>query len=118
MGLNAVLFELAAQKGVEMPSLYDTEVVYRRERPGQEWWETALDVLHVTAKGQGDCEDLSNYMSAWYRVFEGDDAQTRIVRTTRGTFHAVVQRGDGSVEDPSRILVDQERERKQRGKKR
>jgi hypothetical protein len=111
--LNCVLFEHAAARGVEMPSLYDTHVVYRREAPGAEWWEDARDVLGVAGDGEGDCEDLANYMSAWYRVFGDDeDAHTIIKRTTRGTFHAVVQRGDGSVEDPSRILVNAERARK------
>lgn len=111
--LNCVLFESAAEQGVLMPSLYDTHVKYRRERPGREFWETARDVLGVANDGEGDCEDLANYMSAWYRVFGDDeDARTVILRTSRGTFHAVVQRGDGSLEDPSRILVNMERERK------
>lgn len=110
--LNCVLFESAAHNGVQMPSLYDTSVVYRREPPGREWWETARDVLGVTSDKSGDCEDLANYMSAWYRVFTGEDASTLILRTSRGTFHAVVLHEDGSVEDPSRILVQLERERK------
>lgn len=110
--LNCVLFESAAERGVQMPSLYETHVVYRREKPGTEFWESSRDVLGVSGDGAGDCEDLANYMTAWYRVFHDEDAVTRVVPTSRGTFHAVVEREDGTIEDPSRILVNLERERK------
>lgn len=111
--LNCVLFDSAAERGVEMPSLYQTHVTYRREPQGSEWWESARDVLGVARDGHGDCEDLAAYMAAWYRVFGGDDASVLVLRTSRGTFHAVVLHEDGRVEDPSRILVMLERERKQ-----
>lgn len=113
--LNCVLFDSARERGVQMPSLYDTTVKYRREKPGEEFWESSRDVLGVANDGEGDCEDLANYMSAWYRVFTDEgDARTVILRTSRGTFHAVVMHADGVIEDPSRILVNQEKARNAR----
>lgn len=113
--LNCVLFDSARERGVEMPSLYDTHVTYRREPSGSEWWESARDVLGVARDGSGDCEDLSAYMAAWYRVFMDEEASVLVLRTSRGTFHAVVLHEDGTIEDPSRILVMLERERTHHG---
>jgi hypothetical protein len=108
--LNLVLMEYAADGGVELPPLYETNVRYRREPRGREWWENATDVLGVVSDRSGDCEDLSAFRAAELRFTgEDPDAFVRILRTKRGTFHAVVERGDGSIEDPSEILVYQER---------
>lgn len=107
--LNMVLMEHADERGVELPPLYSTDVRYRREPKGREWWESAADVLGVVTKRTGDCEDLAAFRAAELRYYEGEDAYVRIVPTSRGSFHAVVERGDGSLEDPSRILVEQER---------
>lgn len=114
--LNCWYMEQADVAGQATPSLYGTwvhhghGVKYRREPPGREWWETAADVLGVITSMSGDCEDLANYRVAELRTFLDDPgARTRIVPTHRGTFHAVVQRGDGTFEDPSRILVALER---------
>jgi hypothetical protein len=111
--LNEWFFDTASVSGVETPSLYESGIRYRREPPGEEWWENAADALGVVADRSGDCEDLSAYRAAELRVFEGDpDARVRIIRTPRGTFHAVVEHGDGTIEDPSRILLALERREK------
>ncbi len=106
--LNCWYMEQADEHGVATPRLYHPEcgIVYRREPAGQEWWESAADALGVITSRSGDCEDLAAYRAAELRTFFGDpDACVRIVRTRRGTFHAIVQRGDGTFEDPSRVLV-------------
>lgn len=110
--LNEWYFETATNAGVPTPRLYGSGIVYRREPAGEEWWESAADALGVVSSRSGDCEDLSAYRAAELRVFLDDpDAAVRIVRTKRGTFHAIVERGDGVIEDPSRILLQLERAR-------
>lgn len=99
--------------GIDPKPLYESGVVYRREPAGREWWECVSDVLGVAAGKSGDCEDLANWRSAELRVLFGDEgAHTRVVRTPRGSFHAIVQHGDGTLEDPSRICLRLEKERK------
>lgn len=112
VSLNEWFFETAADRGIEMPDLYDTGVVYRREPPGREWWENAADVRGLVSHRSGDCEDLAAYVAAWLRVFEDDHAVVRVVPTRHGKFHAIVQHEDGSIEDPSRVLVRMENARK------
>lgn len=112
--LNEWMFEHAESVGgIEMPPLYSTGVVYRRESRGQEWWESASDVLGVISERSGDCEDLASFRCAELRFYEGIPCHVKVVRTKRGSFHAVVQYDDdGSIEDPSRVLVALERARK------
>lgn len=109
--LNEVLIGFADARGVELPALYESGVVYRRELPGDEFWQSGLDVLGVESRRSGDCEDLAAYRAAELRYFDGEDASVHIIRTPRGSFHAIVKRGDGSLEDPSRICVMLERAR-------
>jgi hypothetical protein len=109
--LNEWYMEQGLDNGLELPSLYETNVVYRREPPGQEWWESAQDVLSLTTHKSGDCEDLAAYMAAWYRVMEGEDVRVKVIRTKRKTYHAIIEFADGEEEDPSRILVGLEKGR-------
>lgn len=111
VSLNEFYMEAALARGIELPALYDSGVVYRREPKGQEWWESATDLLGIATKRSGDCEDLAAYRAAELRVFENDWAVVRVVRTTRGTFHAIVEHEDGEMEDPSKIAVLLERRR-------
>ena len=109
--LNCWYMETADERGVPTPRLYHPAcgITYRREPAGQEWWESAADALGVVTARSGDCEDLACYRAAELRTFFDDEgAHVRIIRTRRGTFHAIVQRGDGSYEDPSRICVQLE----------
>jgi hypothetical protein len=103
--------EEAERLGQAVPRLYESRARYRREKPGHEFWKGALDALGVAESMTGDCEDLAAYRAAELRFFDGEPARVRIVRTERGSFHAVVERGDGTLEDPSRIAVELERER-------
>lgn len=109
--LNVFYMEHALDRGIELPALFESGIVYRREPKGREWWESSVDILGLVADRSGDCEDLAAYRAAELRVFEDEPAFVRVVRTSRGTFHAVVERGDGEIEDPSRILVELEHER-------
>lgn len=113
--LNVWMFEHADVSGVDVPDLYTSGITYRREPIGREWWENAHDALGVTSDRSGDCEDLAAYRAAELRVFEDDYAIVRVVPTRRGKFHAIVEREDGTLEDPSRILVNIERARKRAG---
>jgi hypothetical protein len=56
----------------------------------------------VMVRGWGDCDDWAPYHCAGLRV-TGEDpgAQAKVVRTGPNMWHAVVQRSDGSVDDPS-----------------
>lgn len=110
--LNCWYLDHARSKGIELPDLYESGVVYRREPSGREWWETAADLLSVVSGRSGDCEDLAAMRCAELRVYDGEDARVVVKRTTRGTFHALVEHEDGVIEDPSRILILQERKRK------
>lgn len=112
VGLNCVLMQHADERGVEIPMLYESGVVYRREPAGREWWETAQDAIGMASKRSGDCEDLAAYRAAELRYFDGEMARVKIIRTPRGSFHAVVERENGDIEDPSLIAIELERERR------
>jgi hypothetical protein len=95
--------ELRANKSI--PPLYKAGVRYKREPAGQESFE---DINGVMSAGWGDCEDLS----AW-RVAElqeaGENAAIRIKwrenrQTGKKLFHIQVRRGNGKIEDPSKLL--------------
>lgn len=58
---------------------------------------------HQVAKaGGGDCEDLAAWVAAGYRA-TGEDpgAHLRLMQVGQTTLHCIVQRGDGSFEDPA-----------------
>lgn len=88
------------RSGKAPASLYGSGAVYRRER--RDTFRTARE---VAGSGWGDCEDLSAYRIADLR-FSGEDpaAQPYVYKTGKNRYHAVVRRGDGSIEDPSRKL--------------
>lgn len=75
-------------------------VKWRPEPPGDEHFDHAAKVLQ---RGWGDCDDLAPWHAASLRVTGEDPGATAIVRRSGPTrWHAVVQRSDGSIEDPSR----------------
>lgn len=106
--LNCEMMRYAHDRGADIPSLYDSGIVYRREPEGREWWESASDMLNVVTDRSGDCEDVAAYRAAELRFHEGEPAYVVIVPTKRGGFHCKVARADGSLEDPSLILLEQE----------
>lgn len=85
--------------------LYESGIRYRREGQGPEGWKT-IDQLY--ADGVGDCEDLSIARVAELAE-QGIGARVLIVPTRPGRYHAIVEKADGEREDPSRILMAQER---------
>jgi len=99
--LNYKLMHTASVGGGGFPALYDSGIVYRREPIGSEAWQNATELLRT---GEGDCEDLAGYRAAELRM-QGEPAMVAIVLTRRGTYHAVVRHGDGTIEDPSKILL-------------
>ena len=80
----------------------DADVRYQLEGPGEEDWKLPQNVIR---DGWGDCEDLAGWRAAGLRV-SGEDpmAKVVVVKTGVGKLHAVVQRGDGAIDDPSREL--------------
>lgn len=87
--------------GDPLPPLYMAGVRYEREQGTERW----LLPSQVAACGVGDCEDLAAWRAAELRC-SGEDPTARaiVVRSGPRTWHAVVERGDGGIEDPSRVL--------------
>lgn len=97
-GLTRVNVGLMQQQ--PLPPLYEAGVKYKDEP--RDIWRHAVD---VAGEKWGDCEDLSAYRAAELRV-SGEDpaAAVHVYKSGSSRYHAVVQRGDGSIEDPSRAL--------------
>jgi hypothetical protein len=75
------------------------KVKWKPEPPGAERFDHAGT---VAARGWGDCDDLAPMKAAELRVTgEDPDATARVYKSGPGRWHAVVQRGDGSIDDPS-----------------
>lgn len=90
--------------GVVPPFPHDANVVYKLEAPGEEDWKLAHRVMR---DGWGDCEDLVFWTVAGLRVTgEDPDARLIVVRTGHNKLHAVVERSDGSIEDPSLEFIE------------
>lgn len=79
------------------------QVVHRlRWRPEPKGAECFDHAERVVGRGWGDCDDLAPYYAASLR-HSGEDprALAEVVRTGPKRWHAVVRRGDGTIEDPS-----------------
>jgi hypothetical protein len=74
-------------------------VRWRPEPPGDEHFDLAQTVLR---RGWGDCDDLAPWHAASLRA-TGEDPEARAVVRPSGPrrWHAVVERSDGSIDDPS-----------------
>lgn len=92
----------AARDGHPFPPLYSSRVRYEREPPGSEVWQSARAVF---ASLRADCEDLAagtRVPELWYA---GETAARPIVKRINATLrHILVERADGTIEDPSLIL--------------
>jgi hypothetical protein len=75
-------------------------IKWRPEPPGQEHFDHLQTVLR---RGHGDCDDLAPWHAASLR-HSGEDprAQAIVKRSGPRRWHAIVQRGDGSIDDPSK----------------
>ncbi len=99
-GLTRVNVGLMQRGDPAIPALYESGVRYRDEP--RDVWRHAAD---VAAEHWGDCEDLSAYRAAELRVSgEDPDAHVTTYQSGPSRYHAVVARGDGTLEDPSRVL--------------
>lgn len=102
--LNFAMLSSSRSLGGDWPSLYDSGVRYEREPPGHERWLTIPELYDA---GVGDCEDLACARAAELRL-DGEPARVIVSQTPRGSYHARVLRGDGTVEDPSLLLLQRE----------
>lgn len=91
----------------ETPRLYASGVRYGRETTdnGGHREERFLTIPWVRALGWGDCDDLTAYRLSELRwTGEDPDAQAEAIEVSPDHWHAVVRRGDGTIEDPSAKL--------------
>lgn len=80
-------------------ALRTTGVQWRPEPPGDEHFDSADRVMKRRA---GDCDDLAPWHAASLRHTGEDPGATAVVRRSGPKrWHAVVQRSDGSIDDPS-----------------
>lgn len=101
-----------------VPYLYSTDVIYRPEPPGPEEFANVLQCLGLAPRVSrlpgrwGDCDDLMCWRVAELRTF-GEHATPRIVWRARlkGSKHAQVRRGDGSIDDPCMWAIRREAHR-------
>lgn len=109
--LNAALEAVtrAAQSQIEhgrvptaIQAISGNRVRWRPEPPGDEHFDLPTTVLR---RGWGDCDDLAPYHAGSLRASGEDPGATAIVRPSSsgipGRWHALVERSDGSIEDPS-----------------
>ena len=88
------------------PPLYQSGVRYAVEPTGYELWDPYALLL---ARGAGDCDDLATARAAELREREGEwtaraDCYPSSIKNGRRTWHAIVVRANGTVEDPSARL--------------
>lgn len=103
-----VLCNLHQMHTSPLPRLYDSGVRYQREQclavSVPETCERFLTAVQLLIERVGDCDDLASYRCAEC-IFTGEDPNAKaIVLRTRSGWHAVVQRSDGTIEDPSARL--------------
>ena len=95
------------KSGLPLPSLYGSGVRYIREDYTSEHPEDWLDILETIHQGGGDCEDLACWRTAELQ-HAGERARVvwhrRLIGPGQTLLHILVQRADGRLEDPSRIL--------------
>lgn len=91
-----------------LPPLYASGVRYQRERclvaSVPETCERFLTAEQLLRERVGDCDDLAAYRCAEL-IHTGEDRRARAIAVKPGSgYHAIVLRGDGSIDDPSVIL--------------
>ena len=94
------------QRGWPVPPLYSGAIRYAlegRNSKGErrERWLCAPEVARI---GFGDCEDLACYRAGELRASGEDSVASAVAIKTAIGWHIIVQRGDGTTEDPSRRL--------------
>lgn len=106
--INSVAHRTSGGKVPLIPPLYRSGVTYREEP--KNWELEHFDTIPVMLKrGWGDCDDLAPWRAAELRFTRADPCANVAVKWKHlpsggRLYHVVVRRGDGSIEDPSRIL--------------
>lgn len=104
------LIEASRKQWREHPDwrpLYETQIRYQRPKPGIEKLQTSGE---TRAAGHGDCDRLVVDRVAELRERRGEEgACAYVYQTGPTTWHAVVRRADGTLEDPSRIQKRREK---------
>jgi hypothetical protein len=101
VGIGVAELEDHSLSGHGFPALYTSGVRYAREEGTERWLPPSI----VLGLGRGDCEDLAAWRAAELRVTgEDPEARARVIRSGPRTWHAVVERSSGELEDPSREL--------------
>ncbi len=99
---NTVMMQRTKEMGGAWPALYEAGIRYQEE-PQQgnlQRWPNAAQVL---VRGHADCKGLAAWRAAELRM-EGEPAIAYAYESGPERYHAVVRRGDGTTEDPSRVL--------------
>jgi hypothetical protein len=98
-----------AQREIEagdVPDIYeaiDSGSVIWRPEPQKQGFEGFDLPSQVVKRGWGDCDDLAPWLAAQLRDSGDDpDAEAIVYQSGPERWHAVVQRGNGDVDDPSR----------------
>lgn len=108
--LNEELDDELEQRGEPVVDLYEwaarTGGGYRAEPPGREDWDPAAVFM---PRLWGDCEDLAGKRAADLRragetSARADTYRSRVRPDGTAVWHAIVVRGDGTLEDPSALL--------------
>lgn len=91
-----------------IPKLYKSGVRYQRDvcrAPNVDGaCERFLSPLQLLRERVGDCDDLAPWRAA-ERILAGDrKARAVAIRSPGIGWHVVVKRGNGTIEDPSRVL--------------
>ena len=92
----------------DCPSLYESGVRFRpedRDCDDGTCKEERFCTIPVVLRARvGDCDDLAPWRAAELTVREGVPSRPLIVQIGPRSWHVVVQRSDGQVEDPSAVL--------------
>jgi hypothetical protein len=89
-----------------IPELYSSGLRYQREDYDSVHPEDWRDAIAMLKHGGGDCEDLATLRVAQLQK-AGEPARVVFVERPHAKgrlFHILVERGDGTLEDPSRML--------------
>ena len=103
-----VIVNLHQMRARRLPPLYQSGVRYQQEQclsaAVPESCERFLTAEQLLAERVGDCDDLSAYRVGEL-IHTGEDPKARAIVVRPGFgYHAIVMRGDGSIEDPSQLL--------------
>lgn len=93
---------LYLQKHPNTPSVYDADVIYCEEPPGQEDWQDVPTCLRMKAC---DCDDFGPWRAAELRVRQGVQARAIVQGKMREDgamlYHVQTELPGGRIEDPS-----------------